>query len=78
MKDFYKILGVKQSADIQTIKVAYRMLALIYHPDRNADPQAAEKFSQLAEAYRTLSDPIQRRQYDNIYSLRFVYGAAGK
>jgi molecular chaperone DnaJ len=62
--DFYEILGVPHDADEKAIKDAFRQLALKYHPDRNKDPAAAEKFKQIAEAYAVLSDPKKRAEYD--------------
>ncbi|KAI1331253.1 TPR-like protein [Xylariaceae sp. FL0255] len=57
-KDYYKILGVAKDADDNTIKKAYRKLAIIHHPDKNRDDeQAAERFKDIGEAYETLSDP---------------------
>lgn len=65
MKDYYAILGVSRDADLETIKRAYRRLALQYHPDRNpGDKEAEERFKQISEAYEVLSDPEKRRQYD--------------
>lgn len=69
--DYYSVLGVQRDADAAEIKKAYRRLAVQYHPDRNPDnPEAEEKFKQLAEAYDVLSDPSKRQTYDQ-------YGAAG-
>lgn len=57
-KDYYKILGVDKDADENQIKKAYRKLAIIHHPDKNPDdPDAAERFKDIGEAYETLSDP---------------------
>lgn len=57
-KDYYKILNVSKDADDNTIKKAYRKLAIIHHPDKNPnDEQAAERFKDIGEAYETLSDP---------------------
>jgi len=58
--DPYKILGVPEEADSQTIKKAYRKLASQYHPDRGGD---AEKFKEVAEAYSVLSDDQKREDY---------------
>jgi molecular chaperone DnaJ len=63
--DYYEILGVPRNADQETIKKAYRRLALQYHPDRNPNnPEAEEKFKLINEAYEVLSDPQKRREYD--------------
>lgn len=63
-QDFYEILGVPRSASKEDIKAAYRKLALQYHPDRNKDSGAEERFKQISEAYAVLSDDDKRRQYD--------------
>ena len=55
-RDFYKILGVSRSATDDELKKAYRKLALKYHPDKNKDPGAEDKFKEIAEAYHVLSD----------------------
>jgi len=63
--DYYGKLGVSRDADVDTIKKAYKTLALRWHPDKNAgSTEAGEKFKELAEAYVILSDPDQRREYD--------------
>ncbi len=62
--DYYEILGVPRDANEKVIKDAFRQLALKYHPDRNKEPAAAERFKQIAEAYAVLSDPKKRAQYD--------------
>jgi molecular chaperone DnaJ len=63
-QDFYEILGVTKSSSKDDIKAAYRKLALQYHPDRNKDPGAEERFKQISEAYAVLSDDEKRKQYD--------------
>ncbi|MFW6237685.1 MAG: molecular chaperone DnaJ [Halanaerobiales bacterium] len=64
-KDYYEILGVDRDADQKKIKKAYRKLAKKYHPDMNKDnPEAAEKFKEISEAYEILSDPDKRKRYD--------------
>ena len=64
-KDYYEILGVNRQDNPQTIKQAYRKLAMKYHPDRNPDDKVAEeKFKEAAEAYNVLSDPEKKSRYD--------------
>src|SRR5690606_30208820 len=64
-KDYYRILGVAEGASAEEIKKAYRKLAKKYHPDANPnDPQAAERFKEVGEAYSVLSDEQRRKQYD--------------
>jgi len=66
-KNYYKILGVSQFADLKEIKKSYRTLAMKYHPDRNAgDKRAEEKFKEIAEAYDVLSDAEKRRKFDEL------------
>ncbi len=65
MKDYYRILGVTPESDDEQIRSQYRKLAMQCHPDRNPDdPQAEEKFKEIAEAYGVLTDPQKRSQYD--------------
>ena len=64
-KDYYKILGVARDADADSIKKAYRKLAMECHPDRNqGDKALEEKFKEVSEAYEVLSDPNKKNQYD--------------
>ncbi|XP_075788936.1 dnaJ homolog subfamily B member 5 isoform X1 [Pelodiscus sinensis] len=63
-KDYYKTLGLQSGANEDEIKKAYRKMALKYHPDKNKDPSAEEKFKEIAEAYDVLSDPKKRAVYD--------------
>ena len=65
-KDYYRTLGVSKSASDDEIKKAYRKLALKFHPDKNKDPGAEEKFKELAEAYEVLSDKRKREIYDQV------------
>ncbi|MEQ9453518.1 MAG: molecular chaperone DnaJ [Phycisphaeraceae bacterium] len=70
-RDYYSVLGLEKSADADTIKRAYRKLAMKHHPDRNpGDSEAEAKFKEAAEAYEVLSDTQKRQRYDQ-------YGHAG-
>lgn len=65
MADPYTTLGVSRSASEKDIKSAYRKLAKELHPDRNKDnPQAAERFSDVTNAYDLLSDVDKRARFD--------------
>lgn len=70
-RDYYEILGVNKSADADSIKKAYRKVAMQYHPDRNPGDKASEdKFKEAAEAYEILSNQDKKARYDR-------YGHAG-
>jgi len=58
----YKTLGLAPTASEEDVRNAYKKLAKIYHPDRNKDPSAQEKFLRVSEAHEVLSDPAKRRQ----------------
>lgn len=62
--EYYNILGVEVNATEDEIKRAYRKLALKYHPDKNKEPSAQEKFKEVSMAYECLSDPDKRKMYD--------------
>jgi len=64
-RDYYNVLGVSRAATEAEVKTAYRKLARQYHPDLNPNDKAAEeKFKELQEAYGVLSDPENRKKYD--------------
>src|SRR5205809_4731287 len=64
-RDCYEVLGVNHDADEETIKKAFRRLAMKHHPDRNPDnPKAEEHFKEAKEAYEILSDANKRAAYD--------------
>lgn len=72
-RDYYEVLGIPRDADKKAIKGAFRQLALKYHPDRNKEPGAEDRFREIAEAYAVLSDPKKRADYD----MRGHAGVAG-
>lgn len=66
-KDYYTVLGVKPGATAAEIKKAYRKLAQRHHPDANpGDRKAEELFKEISQAYDVLSDPKQRKEYDQL------------
>ena len=65
MSNPYEVLGVSQEAGDDEIKKAYRKMSLQYHPDRNSNEDAKEKFQEISSAYETLSRPEKRQEYDN-------------
>jgi molecular chaperone DnaJ len=70
-RDYYEVLGVSRDASTEEIRKAFRRLAFQYHPDRNRDDGAEEKFKEVNEAYEVLSDADKRAAYD-----RFGHGGA--
>ena len=81
MADYYEILGIQKSATSTQIRVAYKQLAMKYHPDHNPGNREAEEiFKRVNEAYHTLSDPLKKSRYDaqrsdsfTIYSDNYDY-----
>ncbi len=65
-KDYYDILGVSKDASEADIKSAYRKLARKYHPDRNKEADAEDKFKSIGEAYEVLKDKEKRAAYDQL------------
>ena len=65
MEDFYKILGVSETASQDEIKKIYRKMSLLYHPDKNpGNNEAEEKFKKINDAYQTIGDVEERKKYD--------------
>lgn len=58
------MLGVSPESNEDEIKKAYRKLALKFHPDKNSDADAEDRFKEIAEAYEILTDPKKRSIYD--------------
>jgi len=74
-QDYYSTLGVAKDADLETLKKAYRKLAMQYHPDRNhGDAAAEQKFKELSEAYDVLKDEQKRAAYDRFGHAAFENG----
>jgi len=71
-RDYYEVLGVSRTASQEEIKKAFRRLAMQYHPDRNKEPGAEERFKEINKAYEVLSDPEKRAAYD-----RFGHAGVG-
>ena len=77
-RDFYEILSVERTADGETIKKAYRKLAMQHHPDKNPDNQESEDlFKEAAYAYEILSNAEKRALYDRHGHAAFANGGRG-
>ena len=62
--DYYAVLGVPRNASTDDIRKAYRRQALLFHPDKNKNPDAEAKFKEISDAYKVLTDPQQRQVFD--------------
>lgn len=66
-QDYYETLGVPRTASPEEIKLAFRKLARLYHPDVAKNKVTGEaKFKEINEAYEVLGDPDKRRRYDEL------------
>jgi molecular chaperone DnaJ len=77
-KDYYAMLGVSKTASGKAIKKAFRKLAREFHPDNNPDDAVAEaRFKEINEAYDTLSDEAERKEYDHVREMGYFVGDQG-
>ena len=76
-KDYYKTLGVSDSATQKEITKAYRKLARENHPDTNKDPAAEERFKEVSAAYDVVGDAEKRKEYDEVRRLGPMGGGFG-
>ncbi|MFW6150104.1 MAG: molecular chaperone DnaJ [Chloroflexota bacterium] len=63
-RDYYEVLGLSPGASHEEIRRAFRRLAFQYHPDRNRNPEAADRFKEINEAFQVLSNPQKKANYD--------------
>jgi molecular chaperone DnaJ len=77
-KDYYRVLGVSDTASQKDIKSAYRKLSRQYHPDTNeGDKAAEERFKEVSAAYDVIGDPEKRKEYDEVRKLGPMGGMFG-
>ena len=76
-RDYYEVLEIPRTANEEDIKKAFRRQALQYHPDRNREEGATERFKEINEAYQVLIDSESRARYDR-FGHQGVNGQAGR
>jgi hypothetical protein len=69
IKDYYAILGITPNATPEEVRIAFRNMARMYHPDRNSAPDAEERFKDINDAYERLADPQKRQAYDELLNV---------
>lgn len=77
-RDYYEVLGVSREASPEDLKKAFRQQALKFHPDRNKEADASERFKEVNAAYQVLSDPERRAAYDKFGHAGVTNGAGGR
>ena len=75
--DPYRVLGVAKDASDAEIKRAYRKLARQYHPDRNDDAAAEERFKRIQSAHEQIGTPEDRAKFDQEQQMRNMFGGGG-
>ena len=63
-QDYYQVLGISRNANKNQIKQSFRRLALLFHPDKNTEEDAEQKFKDILEAYEVLVDDKKKADYD--------------
>ncbi len=76
-RDYYDVLEVSKTASPEELKKSYRKQALRWHPDRNKEAKATEKFKEINEAYEVLANPKKKEAYDQFGHAAFGSGPAG-
>lgn len=64
LPNYYEILKIDRTADLNTIKKAFRKEIALYHPDKNKSENAREQFDLIVEAFDVLSNPEKRASFD--------------
>ena len=77
-ENFYELLGISKSSSSDEIKRAFRKMSLLHHPDKNpGDIKSCEIFKKITEAYKVLSNPRERQQYDSLSSFDIPFSKMG-